>query len=325
MIRYRCEKCGADLESPVSMAGKTDTCPACKQVSLVPPHRRARSGLFIFAGAIGCIILGIAGTLLLCGEWKHFSSKASQTPVVTNPGNPNPSVVDLGLASPQVVTKTHGGNRAHKVMDTVMVASEFRACGLQKLSDEELGRLDAFFLKAMLAVAPDQGTGAPSAVAARPEKSPPVPVVLVEPGVGGFEPIVGSSVGNTWKKGDVKPVILVEPGGGGFRPASGWSMGNSWTKDDVLAITLVGPTALGAPPAGFVPVEVIEARIDGEFKGWDGETIFKLDNGQIWQQARYAYTYNYAFQPKVIIIKSDGDCKMKVDGVSETISVKRLK
>lgn len=29
----------------------------------------------------------------------------------------------------------------------------------------------------------------------------------------------------------------------------------------------------------------IESAISGEIEGWSGETIFKLDNGQIWQQA----------------------------------------
>lgn len=30
--------------------------------------------------------------------------------------------------------------------------------------------------------------------------------------------------------------------------------------------------------------ELIEAKIDGRFTGWDGHTEFKLDNGQIWRQ-----------------------------------------
>jgi hypothetical protein len=29
----------------------------------------------------------------------------------------------------------------------------------------------------------------------------------------------------------------------------------------------------------------IDSHIDGEFKGWEGETIYKLDNGEIWQQS----------------------------------------
>jgi len=70
---------------------------------------------------------------------------------------------------------------------------------------------------------------------------------------------------------------------------------------------------------------VIESRIDGDFSGWDGDTIFKLDNGQIWQQESYAYTYHYAYHPKILIYKSEGSYKMKVDGVDSTITVKRLK
>ena len=65
--------------------------------------------------------------------------------------------------------------------------------------------------------------------------------------------------------------------------------------------------------------------MDDEFQGWDGETIFKLANGQIWQQASYAYTYHYAYRPKVIIYKSGTVYRMKVDGVESTIQVKRIK
>ena len=53
--------------------------------------------------------------------------------------------------------------------------------------------------------------------------------------------------------------------------------------------------------------------------------VFKFSNGQIWQQAAYAYTYHYAFRPKVILIKTHGTYKMKVDGVNGTIFVKQLK
>jgi hypothetical protein len=69
----------------------------------------------------------------------------------------------------------------------------------------------------------------------------------------------------------------------------------------------------------------IESNLDGTFNGWDGETIFKLTNGQIWQQSSYAYTYHYAYRPQVIIYPSNGGCKMKVDGVSGTIFVQLLK
>ena len=70
---------------------------------------------------------------------------------------------------------------------------------------------------------------------------------------------------------------------------------------------------------------VIESKIDGEFQGWEGETIFKLMNGQIWQQSQYSYTYHYAYMPNVIIYPSNGLYKMKVDGVDSTIYVQRLR
>ena len=71
--------------------------------------------------------------------------------------------------------------------------------------------------------------------------------------------------------------------------------------------------------------DVIESQIEGEFKGWEGDTIFKLTNGQIWQQTLYAYHYHYAYRPKVTIIKTDAGYRMKVDGISQTIYVKRVR
>lgn len=71
--------------------------------------------------------------------------------------------------------------------------------------------------------------------------------------------------------------------------------------------------------------KTIQSYIDGDFEGWEGETIFKLDNGQIWQQASYAYSYHYAYHPEVMIINRNGTWQMKVEGVEEMIDVKRLK
>jgi hypothetical protein len=71
--------------------------------------------------------------------------------------------------------------------------------------------------------------------------------------------------------------------------------------------------------------DVIESQIDGDFNGWEGETIFKLTNGQIWQQAEYDYEYEYAFQPDITIYKTAAGYKMKVEGMDDQILVKRIK
>ena len=71
--------------------------------------------------------------------------------------------------------------------------------------------------------------------------------------------------------------------------------------------------------------EVIESRIDGDFEGWEGDTIFKLMNGQVWQQMDGRYKYTYKYGPKVIIFRSGPAYKMQVDGVEGTIAVRPLR
>ena len=70
--------------------------------------------------------------------------------------------------------------------------------------------------------------------------------------------------------------------------------------------------------------QVIKTQIDGDFEGWEGETIFKMMNGQIWQQSSYAYMYHHAYSPEVIIYETSRGYMMKVDGVEETINVIKL-
>ena len=59
--------------------------------------------------------------------------------------------------------------------------------------------------------------------------------------------------------------------------------------------------------------DVIETQIDGDFEGWEGETIFKMMNGQIWQQSSYDYTYHYAYSPEVLIYEFNGSWIMRVE------------
>jgi hypothetical protein len=88
------------------------------------------------------------------------------------------------------------------------------------------------------------------------------------------------------------------------------------------------PSSRGQSPgvnrASATP-SVIETQVDGEFNGWEGETIVKLMNGQIWQQTEYHYQYHYAYMPKVLVYSSSGGYKMKIEGVEKAVAVQRLK
>jgi hypothetical protein len=77
-------------------------------------------------------------------------------------------------------------------------------------------------------------------------------------------------------------------------------------------------------PRNAASSEVISSQIDGDCEGWDGETIVKLTNGQIWQQSEYYYHYHYSFMPEVLIFRTGGGYKMKVEGIEKSVGVTRL-
>jgi hypothetical protein len=74
-------------------------------------------------------------------------------------------------------------------------------------------------------------------------------------------------------------------------------------------------------------VASMRSCINGTFNGWDGTTLFPLCNGQIWQQAAYAYHYHYAYLPGVLIYESpSGGYYMIVDGDTTTaLRVNRIR
>lgn len=112
-------------------------------------------------------------------------------------------------------------------------------------------------------------------------------------------------------KKDVLPIMLVEPSINGFVPLN-QIVSRDGSIDRTLKTSPITPS-------------VIESKVDGDFEGWEGETIIKLMNGQIWQQTEYHYHYHYAFMPEVLIFKSGSGHKMRVKGVKKAVSVERLK
>lgn len=84
------------------------------------------------------------------------------------------------------------------------------------------------------------------------------------------------------------------------------------------------PNPYYAPPPARP--EVIETRIDGDFNGWEGETIWVMENGQVWRQRGYSVHYHYLHRPRVLLINSDSDgWIMKVDRIDSSVRVERLK
>jgi len=73
--------------------------------------------------------------------------------------------------------------------------------------------------------------------------------------------------------------------------------------------------------------ENIHSSIVGEFNGWQGKNIFKLENGQIWKQSEKTSFYiPKRSNPKVTLKpKSMGSWMLYVDGFGRGVKVKRIK
>jgi len=73
------------------------------------------------------------------------------------------------------------------------------------------------------------------------------------------------------------------------------------------------------------PGQSFTSQIEGEFTGWNGQTVVMLTNGQVWQQSEYYYYYHYAYMPEVHVYLSNSGYKMSVAGVQKDVSVVLLK
>ncbi|MEN1726896.1 MAG: hypothetical protein AAGJ52_00525 [Pseudomonadota bacterium] len=71
----------------------------------------------------------------------------------------------------------------------------------------------------------------------------------------------------------------------------------------------------------------ITARIIGAFDGWDGDTVFELDNGMVWQQTDgRPYQMSEMENPQVTIEPGImGSWRLRVDGYNARAQVQRIR
>jgi len=70
----------------------------------------------------------------------------------------------------------------------------------------------------------------------------------------------------------------------------------------------------------------ISSKIIGQFTGWDGDTEFKLENGQIWKQSGNGFLKVSMNNPKVKIKEGTfGGYILSVEGYNSRVKVRRVK
>jgi hypothetical protein len=62
-----------------------------------------------------------------------------------------------------------------------------------------------------------------------------------------------------------------------------------------------------------------EGTIDGEFRGWDGESQYRLTNGEVWQQAAYKYEYVYSYRPEAVVYEASSGTVIAVEGTRASV------
>ena len=72
--------------------------------------------------------------------------------------------------------------------------------------------------------------------------------------------------------------------------------------------------------------EPISSRIVGRFSGWDGQTVFKLENGMLWAQADKDTFYVKEIENPVVVIDPSlfGRWHLSIEGHDAECRVKRI-
>lgn len=72
-------------------------------------------------------------------------------------------------------------------------------------------------------------------------------------------------------------------------------------------------------------LEAVTANVVGGFQGWTGDTVFQLDNGQVWQQAGSG-RYEYSGEDRPVVIERGflNSFSLKPRGLNRTVRVKRI-
>ncbi|HEX4300605.1 MAG TPA: hypothetical protein VH327_07010 [Gammaproteobacteria bacterium] len=167
----------------------------------------------------------------------------------------------------------------------LMTATQFHATGLDTLNPEQLAAFNAWL--AAYAHSAAAGSGAASASVAVPAVVAPAAPAM---------PVVAAPA----------PTPAVPT------PAPAATSNTNAFGQQMLA------------PAKRDEPARIESTLVGHFTGWNGSTVFKLANGQVWKQAGSGYFQANLQDPKVVIKRLAFGYLLTLPGQGDTVFVKRV-
>lgn len=106
---------------------------------------------------------------------------------------------------------------------------------------------------------------------------------------------------------------------------------NAWLRGNAGAARMMAAPAMVEDRRGLVESssrDMIVSRIVGEFTGWTGNTRFRLENGQVWEQRDNARLTGVRMDSPVVTLKPSilGNAwYLSVEGYNATAKVRRVK
>ena len=109
---------------------------------------------------------------------------------------------------------------------------------------------------------------------------------------------------------------------------------NAWIRDHSLAqseqshggLATVDGLGNSSDNADYYSGNPISSRLKGEFKGWDGTTVFELENGMIWvQDEKDSFSIKAITDPLVLVEPGMfSSWKLSVEGYNKKVRVERI-
>lgn len=108
---------------------------------------------------------------------------------------------------------------------------------------------------------------------------------------------------------------------------------NRWLAERGLSAPIAGAAApapsdrTGLPAPEAQQGEVVRSRLMGSFRGWTGNTEFRLENGQVWQQTGGGSFGGVSLESPAVTIERGlfGAWYLRVDGYNSRAKVKRVR
>lgn len=104
---------------------------------------------------------------------------------------------------------------------------------------------------------------------------------------------------------------------------------NRWLLDRGLTASAAAADAsdrVGLPVERNPANDVVRSRLLGSFRGWSGDTVFRLENGQVWQQTGGGVLAGVNLDSPPVTIKKSlfGVWHLSVEGYNSRAKVQRL-